>query len=106
MGNRIWAYGIRNSFGFAFDPETDVLWETENGPACNDEVNKIRRGGNFGGDRRRPATGHRPATRTGRARPVSRPKLVYETTIGITGIAFCDGCGLAAGATVRPSSAP
>ena len=28
--NKYYAYGIRNSFGIAFDPITDFLWETEN----------------------------------------------------------------------------
>ena len=47
-GSRIFAFGIRNSFGFAFDPQTGRLWETENGPECNDEINLIVPGGNFG----------------------------------------------------------
>ena len=47
-GSRIFAFGIRNSFGFTFDPQTDSLWETENGPECNDEINLIVGGGNFG----------------------------------------------------------
>ncbi|HEU5224852.1 MAG TPA: PQQ-dependent sugar dehydrogenase, partial [Actinomycetota bacterium] len=33
FGNRVWVFGIRNSFGFDFDPRTDELWETENGPS-------------------------------------------------------------------------
>jgi glucose/arabinose dehydrogenase len=37
------AYGIRNSFGFTFDPRSGRLWETENGPECNDEVNVLNR---------------------------------------------------------------
>ena len=45
--SHVFAFGIRNSFGFAFDPETGRLWETENGPGCNDEINRIRRGGNY-----------------------------------------------------------
>ena len=44
---RIFAFGIRNSFGFAFDPQGGRLWETENGPACNDEINLVRPGGNY-----------------------------------------------------------
>ena len=48
FGKRIWAYGIRNSIGFAFDPQNGRLWESENGPSCNDEVNRIVRGGNHG----------------------------------------------------------
>ena len=97
LGNRIWAYGIRNSFGFAFDPETDVLWETENGPDCNDEVNKIRKGGNFGWGSSANCAGASPGNTNGDGPDPIRPKLVYESTIGITGIAFCDGCGLGGG---------
>ena len=29
--SRYYAYGIRNSFGLAFDPVTSKLWDTENG---------------------------------------------------------------------------
>ncbi len=45
---RIWSFGHRNSFGFTFDPKTRRLWETENGPECNDEINLIVKGGNYG----------------------------------------------------------
>src|SRR5688572_15685454 len=44
----LFATGVRNSFGFAFDPETGHLWETENGPECNDEINRVPRGANLG----------------------------------------------------------
>ena len=30
--NLYYAYGIRNSFGFDFDPVTGKIWDTENGP--------------------------------------------------------------------------
>ena len=46
--NDIFAYGIRNSFGLAFDPVSSSLWETENGPASFDEVNRITPGFNGG----------------------------------------------------------
>ena len=46
-GNTIWAYGIRNSFGFGFDPTNDQLWANDNGPECNDEVDRIVKGGNY-----------------------------------------------------------
>jgi glucose/arabinose dehydrogenase len=42
------AYGIRNSFGMAFDPVTGVLWDTENGPAHGDEINIVEPGFNSG----------------------------------------------------------
>jgi glucose/arabinose dehydrogenase len=45
---RIFAYGIRNSFGFAFDPVSGVLWESENGNNSFDEINRILPGHNGG----------------------------------------------------------
>ncbi|MGI9015083.1 MAG: PQQ-dependent sugar dehydrogenase [Phycisphaerales bacterium] len=42
------AYGIRNSFGLAFDPATGNLWDTENGESTFDEVNCITPGMNSG----------------------------------------------------------
>jgi len=45
---RYYAYGVRNSFGLAFDPLTGSLWETENGPASFDEVNLVVPGFNSG----------------------------------------------------------
>lgn len=45
---RIWAYGVRNSFGLAIHPETGDLWETENGDDSWDEVNIFPAGANSG----------------------------------------------------------
>ncbi len=42
------AMGIRNSFGFAFHPLTKQLFEGENGPSTNDELQVLRPGGNYG----------------------------------------------------------
>lgn len=90
----MFAYGLRNSFGFAFDPDDDRLWQTENGPECNDEVNLIRKAENYGWGPNETCAGASPAnTNQDGPNPV-RPELFYEQTIGITGIAFCDGCGL------------
>ncbi len=49
--SRYYAYGIRNSFGIAVDPLSGHLWESENGPADYDEVNRVPAGMN-GGHRR------------------------------------------------------
>ena len=46
--SRYYAYGIRNSFGIAIDPLTNMLWDTENGPGEYDEVNLVRPGFNSG----------------------------------------------------------
>jgi aldose sugar dehydrogenase len=42
------AYGIRNSFGLTFDPVTGNIWDTENGPESNDEINLVSPGFNSG----------------------------------------------------------
>ena len=46
--NKYYAYGIRNSFGIDFDPETGKLWDTENGPGYGDEINLVEPGFNSG----------------------------------------------------------
>ena len=46
--NPVYALGIRHSFGLCFNPVTGDLWETENGPASDDEVNRIVAAGNYG----------------------------------------------------------
>jgi aldose sugar dehydrogenase len=46
--DKYYAYGIRNSFGIAFDPITGKLWDTENGPTYGDEINLIDPGFNSG----------------------------------------------------------
>lgn len=96
-GSRVFAFGIRNSFGFAFDPQTGSLWETENGPECNDEINLVVGGGNFGWGPNESCSGSSPGN-TNDSGPMPRrlPKLWFAEPIGITGAAFCDGCGLGA----------
>jgi aldose sugar dehydrogenase len=46
--SRYYAYGIRNSFGIAFDPVTGALWDTENGSTEYDEINVVKPGFNSG----------------------------------------------------------
>ncbi|MEP6934986.1 MAG: PQQ-dependent sugar dehydrogenase, partial [Nitrospirota bacterium] len=46
--SKIYAMGLRNSFGMVFHPQTGDLWVKENGPDCNDEVNRIVKGGTIG----------------------------------------------------------
>jgi aldose sugar dehydrogenase len=49
--SKYYAYGIRNSFGFDFDPLTGLLWDVENGPAEYDEINIVIPGFNSGWNR-------------------------------------------------------
>jgi glucose/arabinose dehydrogenase len=46
--HKYYAYGIRNSFGLAFDPLTGYLWQTENGSDAYDEINVVKPGFNSG----------------------------------------------------------
>ena len=46
--NLYYAYGIRNSLGFDFDPITGNIWDTENGPGNSDEINLVEPGFNSG----------------------------------------------------------
>ena len=92
---RTWSYGHRNSFGFTFDPRTDRLWETENGPSCTDEINLIVKGGNFGwGPSETCAAAMPQGTNNSGPQPRHLPKAYFASPIGITGAAFCDRCGL------------
>jgi uncharacterized repeat protein (TIGR01451 family) len=45
---KIFAYGIRNSFGMDFDPLSGALWTQENGDDAFDEINRVTPGFNGG----------------------------------------------------------
>jgi glucose/arabinose dehydrogenase len=46
--NPVWTYGHRNPFGLTRQPGSRRLIETENGPECDDELNRIVKGRNYG----------------------------------------------------------
>lgn len=96
----IYAFGIRNSFGLTFDPLTGNLWETEPGPSCNDEINLITSGSNYGwGDHAKCGVPPPAPLNTNQDGPLPRvlPEWFFATTITPVGIAFCNNCGLGAG---------
>jgi len=45
---KIFAYGVRNSFGLAFDPVSGRLWDEQNGDDSFDEMNQVEPGSNLG----------------------------------------------------------
>ena len=45
---KVFAYGVRNSFGMAFDPLSGSLWDQENGEDAFDELNLVEPGMNSG----------------------------------------------------------
>jgi len=89
----IWAYGVRNPQGLAFDPTTGRLWENEHGPRGGDEVNIIEKGRNYGwpvigygidydGTRIHAST-HKPG--------MEQPLWYWVPSIAPSGMAFCGG---------------
>jgi aldose sugar dehydrogenase len=47
-GSPVFALGFRNVWAMAFDPETGILYASENGSKSHDEVNVIHAGKNYG----------------------------------------------------------
>jgi glucose/arabinose dehydrogenase len=45
---KVYAYGLRNGFGMAFDPFSGDLWEQENGDDSFSEINRVEDGFNSG----------------------------------------------------------
>jgi hypothetical protein len=95
-GNPMWAFGIRNSFGFTFDAVTGFLWLNDNGPDCNDEVNRIKRNANYAWGENADCRLIQAPQNTNQDGPAPRklPEHFFPTPLGITGAAICDGCGL------------
>jgi hypothetical protein len=46
--NPVCAVGVRNPFGLCFDPVTGYGYFTDNGPLCDDEVNRLMLGVHYG----------------------------------------------------------
>jgi glucose/arabinose dehydrogenase len=88
-GEYAFSYGHRNSYGFTFDPQTNRLWQTENGPECDDEVNFVRSGLNYGWG---PASNCPDTTESGPS--PEQPEATWTPTIAPTGATFCNGCQL------------
>jgi glucose/arabinose dehydrogenase len=44
----VFAYGLRNTFGIAFDPVSGALWDQQNADDAFDEMNRVERGMNGG----------------------------------------------------------
>ncbi len=87
-----WSTGHRNPYGLAFAPD-GTLWEHEMGPRGGDELNSIRRGGNYGwpevsnGDQYSGWPIPRHATRP----EFDAPALYWTPVIAPAGLAFYQG---------------
>lgn len=88
---KAFSIGHRNSFGFAFDPQNGRLWQTENGPTCDDEINLVLPGRNYGWG----GSSTCPRTSESGPNPV-QPEVRINPLTAPTGAAFCNACGLGA----------
>lgn len=98
---KYYAYGVRNSFGLAFDPLTEKLWDTENGPATYDEINLVEPGFNSGwegimGPVSRDAEGTIDLVQFPSSH-YADPKFSWFDTVGPTALVFLDSHRLGAG---------
>ncbi len=97
---RYFAYGVRNCFGMAFDPVTEALWITENGPNQYDEINRVAPGMNSGWNRITGPDARDPEgvgdlyDIPGSGSTYSDPEFSWLTPIGVTGIVFPYGSNL------------
>jgi glucose/arabinose dehydrogenase len=93
----VYTYGHRNMFGLTFHPVTGRAYVTENGPACNDEVNLLIPGRNYGWGPAgvaatcpAPSTPDITVTNQDGPSPVL-PIFYWTTTICPTGAAIYEG---------------
>lgn len=89
-----YAYGIRNSFGLGFDPVTNNLWATENGPVHGDEINLVYPGFNSGWHEiygfsysQQKFDTNKLVTFEDKGK-YSEPKIVWGRTAGLTSLIF------------------
>lgn len=90
-GSSIYAYGLRNPFDYAFDPQSGRLYATENGDNCDDEINLILPGFNYGYRADYECVGTDYIAGLGKYLP---PLLSYTPTIAPVGITFYQGAAL------------
>jgi glucose/arabinose dehydrogenase len=83
--NPIWTYGHRNPFGLGARPGTTKLYSSENGPHCDDEVNLIVKGRNYGW-----GPNYRCGTRGVGPRPKG-PLFRWSNTVAPTDITWYSG---------------
>ena len=83
----IYAYGLRNVWRLAFDRKTGDLWAADVGQSVWEEINIIRKGGNYGWNVREAAHWFRPEGNDTQPEKMIDPIFEYHHSVGksITG---------------------
>jgi glucose/arabinose dehydrogenase len=82
-GNPLFTLGLRNPFGLTFHRTAGTPYVSDNGPNCDDEVNRIVANGNYG---------WRPSYPCGDMDPMFRGAIVrFTPPIAPTGLVFYSG---------------
>lgn len=88
----IWASGVRNPQGVAFNPWTQQLWESEHGPRGGDEVNIIQKGNNYGWPLATWGLDYSgakvPESKGGEVAGTEQPIFYWKVSPAISGMAF------------------
>ncbi|MBI2451446.1 PQQ-dependent sugar dehydrogenase [Candidatus Pacearchaeota archaeon] len=79
--NYVYSFGHRNPQGIAWHPKTKELYSSEHGPTRNDEINIIKKGGNYGW----------PKECTEEGDFINPIRCYAEFTLAPSGIAFYKG---------------
>ena len=92
----IWAYGFRNPWRFSFDRTTGALWAADVGQNAWEEVDLVRKGGNYGWNVMEGAHCFLPSSGC-RTDGLERPVAEYSHN---------DGCSVTGGYVYRGSAIP
>ncbi len=94
---RVYAYGLRNSFDFAFHPVTGEIYAPDNGPGNCDELNLIKAGQDYGVPGSLPLPDAESCLGLGGVDPihlftrVGMPAEVFGSNMAPAGVAYLEG---------------
>ena len=86
-GNLIWSYGHRNPQGMAYTA-TGNLYSVEHGPANDDELNRIVKGGNYGWPEIKGKANLRSEKRKSKRASYIQPLISWTPTVAPNGMIY------------------
>jgi len=93
---RVYAYGLRNTFAFTFDPDSGRIYAADNGPSTCDELNIVEAGKNYGWPESRSIGGN-PCQNPGGVEPIynyalpGKEPTELPSNVAPTGVQFVSG---------------